>query len=199
MSTSEPSSARWLAAFAHRSRPDYRQLVEPTVGREGDNLQAWLDTAVPATLTAEALREQVEGNLWMLTPEAFRYFLPGFLVAGLAHYDRLGAFVAELVTALTVPLREDVVKALDRLERFPVDVVGMAPAPLGPLRQQQLDWFDSGHPVAQFQARIETLSAAESAVILQFLTLLRDRHADDFPFHELDMAIDRRWARASQG
>jgi hypothetical protein len=198
MSAGESPSASWLAAFAHRSPPGPRGLIAPTVGAEGDNLQVWLATAEPGRLTAEQLRQHVEGNLWMLTPEAFRYFLPGFFVAGLAHYDRLGAFVAELVTALTVPLREDVVTALDRLERFPVDVVGMAPAPLGPLRQQQLDWFDSGFPVAQFQARIETLSAAESAVILQFLTALRDRHADDFPFDELDAAIDRHWARASQ-
>jgi hypothetical protein len=198
MSTSDLPFAQWLAAFAHRPRPAYQRLVEPTVGREGDNLQAWLDAAEPGKLTPEELLAQVEGNLWMLTPEAFRYFLPGFLIAGVVHYDRLGAFVAELVTALTVPAREDVVTSLDRLERFPVEVVGMAPAPLGPLRQQQLDWFDSGHPTAQFRARIETLTAAESAAISQFLIALRDRHTDDFPFNELDVALDRHWASAAQ-
>lgn len=179
----------------HRPRPAYHQLIDPTVGREGDRLQARLADTDPAAITVDILRHEVEGNLWMLTPEAFRYFLPTFLSLGVAHYDQLGAFVAELVTALTEPTREDVVLALDRMEHLPVQVLGMAPAPLGPLRKQQLDWFDSGEPVERYQARIDTLSEAEGGAILRFLTILHERHAGDFPFDELDIAIQRHWGR----
>jgi hypothetical protein len=195
VSASEYAAPSWISAFAARTRPACGQLINAGVGFEGNKLQARLSTVDRAELTPEMMRHEIEGSLWMLAPEAFCYFLPVFLSAGVAHYDRLTAFVAELVSALTEPRREDVVLALDRLEQVPVDLFGIDPEPLGLLRQQQLEWFDSGHPVSLYHSRIDTLTDAESATILHFLITIRDRHGDDFPFGELDVAIERRWGR----
>jgi hypothetical protein len=63
------------------------------------------------------------------------------------------------------------------------------------LRAQQLEWFDSGTPTAIFHERFDGLSDAEGAAVLAFLAAFRDAHGADFPFGEVDAAIDRHWSR----
>jgi hypothetical protein len=135
-----------------------------------------------------------EGNLWALTPEAFRYFLPALMHACVASYGSVSVFAAELVGALTKPTREDVLSTLDRLGQLPPGISLGDPATAGILRQQQLEWFDSGAPTAVFHDRVDGLTAAEGLAVLSFLESLRDRYGTHFPFGELDAAIDRHWA-----
>src|SRR5262249_42361433 len=106
------------------------------------------------------------------------------------HYDSLGYFVAELISALTEPTRNDVVQALDRAAQVPA-AMGLSPETLRQLRQQQLEWFDSGTPLAIYRERMVDLSDAERAAIIGFLATIRDTHPDDFPFNEPQIAIDR--------
>lgn len=188
------TSAPWSTAFTARPRPAGDRLIEPTVGPEGDATRARLAATAAEPLSPEVIRAELEGQLWMMTPEAFRYFLPAFMAAGIEHYPALVAFVAELVGALTEPSREDVVASLDRLAQIPVDL-GLPPTTLGLLREQQLAWFDSGAPRAQFAARVADLTAAEGAAIHAFLAAIRDAHGADFPFGEPQLAIDRHWGR----
>ena len=96
----------------------------------------------------------------MLTPEAFRYFLPAFLNLGVESYDLLANFVAELIGALTKPTRDDVLQSLDLAAQVPSGM-GLSPDTLRDLRQQQLEWFDSGKPLATYRERIDGLSAHE--------------------------------------
>jgi hypothetical protein len=184
----------WSAAFAARPRPAADRLVESTVGREGDALRALLAAVEPAALSPAAIRGALEGSLWMLTPEAFHYFLPALMAAGIEHYPALAGFVAELVGALTEPAREDVMSSLDRLAEIPIRA-GLPASTLGLLRQQQLEWYDSGAPRAQYAARVVGLSAEQGAAIHAFLAAIRDAHGGDFPFDELQVAIDRHWGR----
>jgi hypothetical protein len=188
----------FFAAFAARPRPADSGLLEETVGTEGAGLRALLAATGREDLSPQAIHKDVEGNLWMLTADAFRYFLPAFLDAGVEHYELLGNFVAELISALTEPTLEDIQKALDDLSQIP-EGIGLAPDTLRDLRRQQLEWYNSGTPVKKFRARVDGLSAAEGAAILAFMEKIRDAHGEDFPFDEPQLAIDRHWASYSPG
>jgi hypothetical protein len=104
----------------------------------------------------------------------------------------MSVFASELVGALTEPSREDVVQSFDRDLQIPA---GIDLRRSEVLRTQQLEWFDSGTPVAIFRERVDGLTPAEGAAVLAFFVALQDAHGADFPFDELRLAIDRHWAR----
>ncbi|CAN91725.1 MULTISPECIES: hypothetical protein [Sorangium] len=182
-------------AFALRVQPSADRLMRPTDGRhESDRLRELLATRRSTELTDYELRTVVEGNLWLLTSEAFLYFLPAFLSASLERYDAVSVFASELLGALTEPSRGDVVEALDRLAR-PPSALGLPVDMVESLREQQLEWFDSGDPAAIFHERFDGVTRAEGAAILAFLVAFQQAHGADFPFDEIKTAIDRYWAR----
>lgn len=184
--------AGFFNAFASRPRPTATQIIRPGVSHyEGDRLRDFLASKTSTDLTDDELRTVVEGNLWMLTKEAFLYFLPAFLHASLESYASVSIFASELIGALTEPSRADVVEALDQLasERsLPEDMTEL-------LRKQQLEWFDSGTPAAIFHERFDDLTHAEGVAILAFFDAFREAHAADFPFGELETAVNRYWGR----
>lgn len=186
--------SRFFDTFASRRRPLATQILRPAVTHGGDRLRRLLAAKTCMELSAEELRTEVEGNLWMLAPEAFRYFLPAFLHASLESYASLSVFASELVGALTEPSRTDVVEALDRSARIPPGL-GLPDDTAELLRKQQLEWFDSGTPLAIFHERVDDLTAAEGAAILAFFVAFEEAHGVDFPFGELATAVDRHWAR----
>lgn len=185
------------SAFASRPRPLATQILRPTVSYDGDRLRELLATNTSTELSVYDLRTEVEGNLWMLAPEAFRYFLPAFLHASLESYASVSVFVSELVGALTKPSRTDVVETLDRATRLPSGL-GLPDDMTELLRKQQLEWFDSGTPgtpLAIFHERVDSLTPAEGGAILDFFVTLQETHGADFPFGELEIAVDRYWVR----
>jgi hypothetical protein len=179
-------------AFAARPRPTATQVIRPGVSHyEGDRLRDLLATKTSTELTDDELRTVVEGNLWMLTQEAFLYFLPAFLHASLESYASVSVFASELIGALTEPSRTNVVEALDQLasgRSLPDDMTEL-------LREQQLEWFDSGTPAAIFHERFDNLTHAEGAAILAFFVAFQEAHGADFPFRELETTVDRYWGR----
>lgn len=181
-------------AFASRPQPLPEEILRPAVNREGDRLREFLAGKTPADLTAHDIRTEVEGNLWMLAPEAFRYFLPAFLHAALASYASISVFVSELVSALTEPHRADVEETLDAVARIPGGL-GLPADMTDTLREQQLEWFDSGTPERLFHERVDGLTATEGAAVLAFFIALQEAHGEDFPFGDLKTAIDRYWGR----
>jgi hypothetical protein len=187
--------ALFFEAFAPRPRPPADHVVRPAVSRhDADRLRTTLAAKTSAELSAHDIRAAVEGNLWMLTPEAFHYFLPALLYASLESYASISVFVSELVGALTAPSRPDVVEALDRAARVPRRA-GLPADTAKALRKQQLEWFDSGAPTAVFHERVDGLTPAEGAAVLAFFVAMQQAHGADFPFGELQAAVDRRWAR----
>jgi hypothetical protein len=185
---------RFFDAFAARPRPLATQILRPAVERDGERLRELLASKTSTELSPYELRTEVEGNLWMLAPEAFRYFLPAFLHASLDAYASVSVFASELVGALTEPERGDVVEALDRAARTPPPL-GLPDGMAELVRAQQLEWFDSGTPSAMFHERFDSLTPAEGAAILAFFVAFQEAHGADFPFGELETAIDRHWAR----
>jgi hypothetical protein len=185
---------RFFDAFAARPRPLPTQILRPAVKRDGERLRELLAAKTSTELSPYELRTEVEGNLWMLAPEAFRYFLPAFLHASLDAYASVSVFASELVGALTEPSRADVVEALDRAAQSPPRL-GLPDDMTELLRVQQLEWFDSGTPSAIFHERFDSLTPAEGAAILAFFVALQEAHGVDFPFEELETAVDRHWAR----
>jgi len=185
------SRATLFVAFASRPRPTMSQMLGPAVTGDGDCLRKLLAAKMAEELLAPDIRAEVAGNLWMLSPEAFRYFLPAFLRAALDAYSSVSVFASELIDSLTLPLREGVVATFERLgelPRFPTDTLDV-------LRQQQLEWFDSGTPAAIFRERFEPLTAAEGGAVLDFLLEFQRAHGQNFPFDELQTAIDGYWSR----
>lgn len=136
----------------------------------------------------------------MLTRAAFLHYLPALMDLSLTRYKTVSVFASELVGALTKPSRADVVRSLDLLEQHPPGLTLSDPTTAGLLREQQLEWFDSGAPTAIFEERFDALDAREGGAILAFLEAFREQHGAGFPFDELDVAIDRHWAafRGSQ-
>jgi len=188
------SKARFLNPFASCPRPLATQILRSAVSYDGDRLSELLAAKTSSELSVHKIRTEVEGNLWMLTPEAFRYFLPAFLHASLEFYPSISVFVSELVGALTEPSRANVEAAIEQtIQNSPS--LGLPSDMTELLRQQQLEWFDSGTPLAIFQERVNLLTPTEGAAVLDFLVALQESHGEDFPFGELESAIDQYWSR----
>jgi len=161
---------------------------------EGNNVRELLASNTSTEPTDYELRTVVESNLWMLTPEAFLYFLPAFLHAPLESYASVSVFASELIGTLTKPSRTDVVEASDQIARSPSEL-GLPDDMTELLRKQQLEWFDSGIPTAIFHERFDNVTYSEGATILAFFDAFQEAHGADFPFGELETAVDRYWAR----
>jgi hypothetical protein len=173
-------------AFASRPRPSAGQILRPGVRPlEGEKLRELLATTTSTELADYDLRTVVESNLWMLTPEAFLYFMPAFLHASLESYNSVSVFASELIGALTEPSRADVEDALDRAARLPAGA-GLPDDMAELLRKQQLEWFDSGASTAIFHKRIDNLTHAEGAAILAFFDAFQESHGANFPIEILE-------------
>lgn len=186
--------ALFFEAFARRPRPDVTRILRPAVRRDGDHLRDLLAEKTAQELSVYELRTAVESNLWKLAPEAFLYFLPAFLHASLERYESVSVFTSELVGALTEPSRADVEETFERLGKGPPGI-GLPAEMTELLRKQQLEFADSGAAEAIFHERFDGLTHDEGAAILAFFTALEKAHDADFPFQELQTAVDRRWAR----
>ncbi len=187
--------ALFFNAFASRPRPQVSQILRQDVNyHEGDRLRELLAKKTSTELKDYELRTVVESNLWMLTPEAFLYFLPAFMYVSLKSYSSVSVFTSELIGALTEPSRMDVLDALDQVATFPSEL-GLPGDMTELLRKQQLEWFDSGTPTTIFHERFDSLTHVEGAAILAFFFALQEAHGADFPFKELETAVDRYWAR----
>jgi len=183
-----------LDAFASRPRPLPTQILRPIprVQYEGEELRQLLSTITPIELTAEEIRTEIEGNLSMLTPEAFGYFLPTFLYTSLKSYESVSVFAEELIDTLTKPSRADLVETYEQLAQCSP---GLPNDMLEEIREQQLEWFDSGSPLAIFHERFDSLTPEEGKAVMAFLITFKESYGRDFPFQELDKAIDRYWSR----
>jgi hypothetical protein len=180
-------------AFASCPKPLATQILRSAVSYDGDYLRELLIMKTSAELSVHEIRTEIEGNLWMLAPEAFRYFLPAFLQTSLESYASVSVFASELLDALTEPSRTNVEEAIDQATRN-MSGLNLPNKMTEQLREQQLEWFDSGTPLNIFHERVNSLTPTEGNAILAFLTAFQESHGVDFPFGELNIAIDY-WSR----
>lgn len=187
-----------FGAFSARVRPEAEQLLRLNVGADGEKLRRLLASKSSMELSTHDVNSVVEGNLWLLEPAAFRYYLPAFLAVVVESYSTVSVFASELVGALTEPTRSDVDDALSRVAQAPAGA-GLPDDGQQLLQRQQREWFASGTPSAVFAERVAGLTPAEGATVLSFFDDLAGAHGADFPFDELELAVGRHWARYRKG
>lgn len=183
-------------AFASCPRPAADGIIRPMSRNhpESVGLQKLLADVTPEELTEADIRRDVEGNLSMLTPEAFRYFLPAFMHAAIAWYSSVSVFASELVGALTVPSREEKMASLDQAAEV-LAMTNMSQEMIDTFRKTQREFIESGADERRFRERTEVITPAEGAAVLAFLDAFQAAHGEDFPFGEVEAAIDRYWGR----
>lgn len=186
--------AQFFEAFASRTRPDPDRILRPDASYEAARVRDILATLTSSELGPYELRTDVEGHLSSLSPEAFLYFLPPFMSVSLEYANSVDIFSSELIAELTEPSRTDTIEALDRLEAMPPNV-GLSEDTLALLRKQQLELADSGMPTQIFHERFDDLTHEEGAAVLAFLEAFQREQGEDFPFGEIETAIERHWAR----
>lgn len=175
-------------AFGHRTKPDRHQLlVSDALDPEREPLEALLAAKSPWELTPTEIRDVISGNLWMLTPAAFHYYLPAFLAAMLRDDGNLGLFSDEMVDSLTRP---EVGDADLLLERFGGQSEVSFVSSLGSIYHE---WYTSGWPETLFLHRYGTLTDAEKHAVLVSIERFRELYGDDYPDDELGEVIARYW------
>ncbi|MGC1248543.1 MAG: hypothetical protein WA865_20210 [Spirulinaceae cyanobacterium] len=60
-------------------------------------------------------------------------------------------------------------------------------------RKQELEGFDSGESLAAFHERFDSITPEEGKAVLTFLLALTESYEEEYPFGELDKAINRHW------
>src|SRR4051812_43163725 len=93
--------SRLFDAFASRPHPAATGILRPEVASVDDEVRRLLAERTVRDLTVEDVNNAVEGNLWALTPAAFRYYLPAFMRFCLVSYRPVSVFASELIGALT--------------------------------------------------------------------------------------------------
>jgi hypothetical protein len=181
----------FFLAFAGRPRPASAGLLDAVNGHpERERARDLLSKRRPSELSVHDLRDVVGGNLGLLTPEAFLYFLPAFLAAIDADYPALTVIAYELVDQLAPPARGDVVEDYERLRRNVREGGADLPeAMVEMLRSQALQLVDSGMAQQRFAARFGGIAPEEARAILTFLRRLRDRYGADFPGGAVEKAF----------
>jgi hypothetical protein len=181
----------FFSAFASRPRPATIDLLDSVNGHpEREQARDLLSARQPSELSVEELRDTVGGNLGLLKPDAFLYFLPAFLAAITADYPALTLITSELLGQLVPPTRDEVLARYERM-RLSSRVSGVGPPVemVEMLRLQALQLVDSGILARRFAARFDAITPEEARAILVFLLRLRERYDDDFPGGILDTAI----------
>ncbi len=182
----------FFQAFDSCPRPDATQIFRTAIEHKENDLFKLLITKTSEELTLTDIRTQIEGYLWMLTPKTFRYFLPAFMNAALENYKQVSVFASELIDALTKPVRNDITESLQQITQSQ-NKLGLPNELIKELSKQQLEWFDSGTPLAVFYERVKVLTPPEGNAILTFLNKFEKKYGADFPFEELKTAIERHW------
>jgi hypothetical protein len=138
-------------------------------------------------------------SLCFMTPAAYAYFFPAYMVVSITDYKRSDQLPDNLIYHLTLPLREDDERDLkfynDRLDDDNIDMEEKEL--MEELKAECLasDGSECEQMRQFFMGRASQFSAAQSAVIKQFLEYMQKRHGGDFLHNEPQVAIDRYWGK----
>ena len=185
---------RFLDAFSSRLKPTDGNILLSSTYDNLDPLTDILRKNTAEQITIYDIRNNIEGYLWTMPVDTFLHFLPAFLYHALNNYEEVSIFASELIGALTRPEREDIIESIERLKNSQKDL-SLPNDITDQISKQQLEWYDSGSPEANFINCFSSLSNEEGAAILYFLEAFKEAHGEDFPFDELDIAIARYWAK----
>jgi len=138
--------------------------------------------------------EQSDSVLFYMTPAAFRFYLPAFMVFSLTDFERADTIPYKVVHILTPPHPQDVDRAYDAVE--PVKHLA---------NLDEVEWRDvrslmhkahEGDGAARlFLERVSGFGDEQGVAIRGFLECMGSVFAANFPLREPQMAIDRYWHR----
>jgi len=137
--------------------------------------------------------------LSVMTPKAYRFYLPGYILAAIERYKEADVAVDALINGLVKPDPADSPYGRERARRL------MEERPLVSGVQECVFAF-LAHGVErsyayeevkekQFMKRVEPLSLAQKSVVREFLEYMAEVHGSDFPRREPSLALDRYWGQ----
>jgi len=140
-------------------------------------------------------REVVCNNplaLAFMTPKAFAWFLPAYLVVSVARYAETDTLTTTIVTCLTPPDEADA-------STFEALVEEMRALNANIFEEARIGSLGLDDQLLQlFIERVGVLADNEKAAVRDYLEYMDATHGADFPAFGPKHALDRYWARAAR-
>jgi hypothetical protein len=125
-----------------------------------------------------------------MTPEAFAWFLPAYLVVSVTRYAETDTLTTTILTCLTPPDEADA-------STFEALVEDMRALDADIVEEDRVDSLGADEQLRQlFMARASVLADNEKASVRQYLEYLNATHGADFRAFGPKQALDRYWAKA---
>jgi hypothetical protein len=141
-------------------------------------------TAWMALKNEDLLREN--SALGFLTDEAFRYYLPAYMMLLLTDLKNADILASSVIRQLTLPLEVDTLRLMNYLAES-----GNTNKGLNRFLEEELR--NSSSNAGAFIRRMNGYTPEQGKVINQFLLLLNKEHADYYDEQEPAIASERYW------
>lgn len=126
----------------------------------------------------------------LMTPEAFAWFLPAYMVMSITLYAQTDTLTTTIVTCLTPPDGADEVQFTELAEEMRALGVEVDEAEAGSVDE------DAGvHQL--FMDRVAVLTTIEKAAVRGYLEYIDAAHGADFPVFGPEQALERYWRMAA--
>ena len=189
MQASTDITQRIVAAFRSRKIPkgvpvfqsDYYEIDTKTLDSLAHQTPTWVE--LPRNvLCANPLA------LAFMSPEAFAWFLPAYLIISVEMYFETGTLTSSLIARLTPPDEADARQfeaLVEEMRALDVDLVDESP----------MDHLGSDDELLQvFMERVAVLTQDEKEAVRDYLEYIDSEHGGDFPVFGPKQALDRYWA-----
>lgn len=132
-----------------------------------------------------------DSALAFFTPEAFRYYLPAYLLATLQHPDEVGVVPSNVVSRLTLRQASDVEEQVQALGRLSLG--GEAREAVSSSLSDQLEKLDE--QARDFLSLMSGFTSEQARAIRAFLEYLAQDDRDPELAADATRALDRHWVR----
>ncbi len=122
--------------------------------------------------------------------EAFKYYLPAFMLFSIRSYEEADVIPDNLVYDLTLPTEADTIKLANDIKRYKLDKK-MSEIDFNEILQNSISNMDKS--INNFIQRVKLFTDVQSEAILAFLEYINTYHSDDFFNDEPTTAINRYW------
>lgn len=188
--TPEAITRRIKAAFKNRTLPRADPVFQ---SRSSEVDMPTMVRLAHQTTWFDFPRDVVSRNpvaLAFMTPEAFAWFLPAYLVVSVTRYAETDTLTTTILTCLTPPDDADA-------STFQALVDDMRALGADILEEDRVDSMGADEQLRQlFMARASVLADNEKAAVRQYLEYLDATHGADFPAFGPKQALERYWAKA---
>jgi len=128
--------------------------------------------------------------LALMTPEAFAWFLPAYMVMSITLYAETDTLTTTIITCLTPPDDADKAQFAELVEDMRALGVEVDEAEAGSADE------DAG-VLELFMERVAVLTEVEKAAVRDYLEYIDATHGADFPVFGPKQALDRCWRTAA--